>query len=371
MSNLWVHLLFSLSYLAFSYALLQPSSRISHTSNSRIWSTINGDSAGATSPSYNNEEVLSTTPKKNDESIDRSLRFSGISRLYSSPNDLDNGSRETILKRLQYSQVVIFGIGGVGSWIAESLGRSGVGSLVLVDLDDICVSNINRQLHSLSHNVGQSKVEEMKKRLLDINPEINVQTVWDFVNEENVDSIFDSVLRSEGTQKSKNVICIDAIDGSLDKISIINSCVKRQIPIITCGGAAGRTDPTLVRCEDLTKAIQDRLLSTCRTKLRKDYGYSAGSKSNKKRGPRKWNILSVYSEEQIELPDFTDENSSSLRQCDGALGTASFVTATYGMVAASRAVEMIASDKYLVPKKLGIGFRKQHNNTSITTETNK
>ena len=99
------------------------------------------------------------------------LRFGGVARLYANKG---NESPNDILHRLHHSTVAIIGLGGVGSWAAEALCRSGVGNLILVDLDDICVSNTNRQLHALTSTVGQMKIDEMKRRLLDINPRCNV-----------------------------------------------------------------------------------------------------------------------------------------------------------------------------------------------------
>lgn len=145
---------------------------------------------------------------------------------------------------------------------------------------------------------------------------------------------------------------IDAIDGMYEKTALILSCVEHRIPIVTCGGAAGRMDPTQVLVDDLTKVQEDRLLFRCRKLLRQEHGFPkvAIPKPGKKERVRNWRILAVYSTEvQQKVEQKNDE--SSFRTCDGALGTACFVTGTYGFVAASKVVEMIAMDKLVIPKK--------------------
>lgn len=147
---------------------------------------------------------------------------------------------------------------------------------------------------------------------------------------------------------------IDAIDGMYEKTALITSCVEHCVPIVTCGGAAGRMDPTQVVIDDLTKVQEDRLLFKCRKLMRQQYGFPKVPipKKGKNERVRKWRIFAVYSMEvQQKLVQPVDE-SSSLRMCDGALGTACFLTGTYGFVAASKVVEMIAMDKLVVPKKL-------------------
>jgi tRNA A37 threonylcarbamoyladenosine dehydratase len=150
---------------------------------------------------------------------------------------------------------------------------------------------------------------------------------------------------------------IDAIDGMYEKTALILSCVDNRIPIITCGGAAGRMDPTQVVIDDLTKVQEDRLLFKCRKLMRQEHGFPKvpiPSKGKKER-VRNWRIFAVYSmevQQRLAVKKGQDEMvTSSFRTCDGALGTACFVTGTYGFVAASKVVEMIAMDQLVVPKK--------------------
>lgn len=145
---------------------------------------------------------------------------------------------------------------------------------------------------------------------------------------------------------------IDAIDGMHEKTALILSCVENRIPIVTCGGAAGRTDPTKVAIDDLTKVEEDRLLFKCRKVMRQKHGFPKVPVPTKGKTERvrKWRIFAVYSTE-VQQRAAQREGESSFRTCDGALGTACFLTGTYGFVAASKVVEMIAMDDLVVPKK--------------------
>ena len=327
------------------------------TSSWRLYSTSQSQ--------YNGKTIDSSDYEDSSLLNERNLRFSGVGRLYtesssSSPSGLEHLD---VIDRLQASNVVVVGLGGVGSWAAEALCRSGVGNLTLIDLDDICISNSNRQIHTLTSSVGKMKIDVMKERLLQINPECKITLIHDFVSSDNVDDILKSV--------GPVTACLDAIDGSKEKTALIAGCCRHGIPIVTCGGSAGRTDPTKFVCNDLTRVTGDPLLNSCRSNLRKFYGFEEGKKFRDVNGdqnklPRKWKIHAVYSTEpQKSIPEGSD--SSSLRRCDGALGTACFVTGAAGFVAAGRVVEMIATNKLRPPKSfrppsinkdMGVGGRK-------------
>jgi tRNA A37 threonylcarbamoyladenosine dehydratase len=194
----------------------------------------------------------------------------------------------------------------------------------------------------------------MKERLLDINPYCNVTLIHDFVTVTNANELLASL--------TTVTACIDAIDGMYEKTSLLLACVKLGIPIVTCGGAAGRSDPTKIVCNDITKVTDDRLLFKCRKLMRQKYGFPkvpiVNNKTNNSGGGsssgriRTWKIHAVYSTEVVvqqqqqqimsmdNNEDKDDDNSmsstsssssSSFRTCDGALGTASFVTGTYGL----------------------------------------
>jgi tRNA threonylcarbamoyladenosine dehydratase len=274
---------------------------------------------------------------------ERHLRFASVGKLYG--KSTSDTSHLDILERLNLATVVVVGLGGVGSWAAEALCRSGVGNLILIDLDDICISNTNRQVHALSTTVGRMKTNEMKRRILEINPECNVTLIHDFVTTGNVQGIFEIL--------EKPTAVLDAIDGSTEKSALLATCADLSIPVVTCGGAAGKIDPTNIVCDDLTRAVGDKLLGTCKKFLRKHHGFERGLAFHEQKTlkpVRKWNIAAVYSlEKQKDLP--LGEDPSSLRRCDGALGTACFVTGSYGFVAAARIVDMIANDRLVLPTR--------------------
>jgi len=311
----------------------------------------------------------------NDEDV--SLRFSGVGRLYQQDinddkinDDVNNNNDDVniaassphmeIVHKLSNSTVAIVGIGGVGSWAAEAIARSGIGNIILIDLDDICTSNINRQLHALSSTVGKMKIDEMAKRLLEINPNCNITLLHDFIGVDNAESIVASLSQEQNVD-----VILDAIDGTEEKSALIAAACRNGVPIVCCGGAAGRVDPSLIVCDDLSTSSQCRLLFWCKKQLRDKYKLfpkvipKKGAKLKSVR-VRKWRIWSVYSQEVINDKRGGRGNGAgdgagvggSLRTCDGFLGTACFVTGTYGFVAASKVVSMLANDELVKPKIL-------------------
>ena len=165
-------------------------------------------------------------------------RFGGTRRLY--------GNSEVEI--LRAAHVCVIGIGGVGSWAAEALARSGIGELTLIDMDDVCVTNINRQIHAMTGTVGQSKIEVMAERIKLINPECKVNLIDDFITPDNIreyiDGRFDYIL--------------DAIDSMKPKAALLAYCKSNKFKVITTGGAGGQIDPTQIQITDLTKTIQTR-----------------------------------------------------------------------------------------------------------------
>ena len=191
---------------------------------------------------------------KNSTMADR--RFASVARVYG----------EAGCQRLWQSHVVVVGIGGVGSWAAEALARSGVGRLTLIDLDHVAESNINRQVHALTSTLGAAKVEVMAQRIRDISPDISVHPVDEFI---------------EPGQEAQLIpadadLVIDAIDAVAAKASLIAWCVANDKPVIACGAAGGRTDPLQLRVEDLSRTTGDALLSAVRARLRRHHGFPRG-----------------------------------------------------------------------------------------------
>ncbi len=259
---------------------------------------------------------------------DYSLRFGGIARLY--------GQKGADI--IGQASICVIGIGGVGSWVAESLARNGIGNITLIDLDDICVTNINRQIHALSATVGQSKVEVMAERISQINPDCNVTQVEDFITLENIRELitanFDYI--------------VDAIDSVQVKSALIAHCKRNKIPLITIGGAGGQTDPSKIAITDLSQTYQDPLLSKVRNQLRREYNFSRNVK-------RKFSIDAVFSSQQLVYPD-NEGNVCHAKQgsdgamrldCSGGFGAATHVTASFAFFAVGRVMDK------LLKKKLG------------------
>lgn len=242
-------------------------------------------------------------------------RFGGIARLYG----------DAMVERLRRARVAVIGLGGVGSWTVEALVRTGVGHLTLVDLDEVCVTNTNRQIHALSHTVGQSKARVLAERAQAIAPSVVVDTVEDFFTASSIEAI----LGAEGDAPRFDVV-VDAIDSFKNKTLLLDACRVRSLKTVVVGGAGGRMDPTQVRLDDISRSEGDRLLSMLRKRLRQKHGF-----------PRKgkWGIPCVFSSETQVRPE--GEGSARL-DCHSGFGAVSFVTGTFGFFAAKAAVDLIA-----------------------------
>lgn len=253
-------------------------------------------------------------------------RFGGVARLV---------GREG-LERLAAAHVAVVGVGGVGSWAVEGLARSGVGALTLIDLDDVCVTNINRQLPALDGQIGRPKVSVLAERVRLINPGCRVEAAQEFFTAT-------SAPRLLGTGFD---FLIDAIDNMTNKALLVASCAERGIPVLTVGAAGGRSDPTRIRTGDLGEASGDELLRLVRKKLRRDHGFAAGAH----KGITRMGVRCVWSNESPVFPraDGTcaaePEPGGSLElDCESGFGTAVFVTGAFGLAAAGEAVRAIAA----------------------------
>lgn len=253
-------------------------------------------------------------------------QFLGTQRLYSKMG----------LRALTEATVTIVGIGGVGSWVAEALARTGVGRLVLVDLDDICVSNINRQVQANLDTVGRLKIEEMATRIKTINSSCDVKLVVDFVSKENIAEIL----------ATKTDFVVDAFDNARVKAALIYYCKRNKIKVITTGGAGGQLDPLKITVGDLSRSWQDPLSAKVRNELRRNFGYSKNPK-------RRFGIECVYSTEQLLYPKQDgsvgfDKNSGekgARLDCAEGIGAGVVVTSTFAMVTASRVINQIVGIK--------------------------
>jgi tRNA A37 threonylcarbamoyladenosine dehydratase len=233
------------------------------------------------------------------------------------------------LKRLKNSKVAIFGIGGVGSFAVEGLARSGIGNFVLVDDDTICLTNLNRQIHALTSTVGKSKVEVMKDRILEINPDAKVETHMELYNAKSADRLL----------SDSYSYVVDAIDMVTAKLDLIVRCKERGIPIISCMGTGNKLNPLMLELTDIHKTSMCPLAKVIRTQL-------------SKRGIK--DLLVVYSQEQPVKPEFTPETDCKAgcicvnkdRTCvvrHQVPGSVSFVPSVAGLIMAGEVVKRLAS----------------------------
>lgn len=250
-------------------------------------------------------------------------RFSGVDRLY---------GRGSVV-RLAQAHVAVVGVGGVGSWSVEALARSGVGRLTLIDPDDVCVSNTNRQLHALDGAFGASKVDVLARRCKAINPAIDVRTVASFLTPANLGELLDGGYDA----------VLDACDSFRVKVEMIAWCRRRKQPLIVVGSAGGRIDPTRIQVRDLSRTEHDALLSLIRKKLRQDFAFPRNR-------DRYFGVPAVFSLENVRYPQSdgtvcgtrpADADAGFRLDCGAGLGAAMHVTASFGMVAAGKVIEKL------------------------------
>ncbi len=244
------------------------------------------------------------------------------------------------MKRLADAHIMVIGLGGVGSFAAESLARSGVGKLTLVDFDEICITNFNRQLHALSGLVGEKKATVMADRLSKINPGATIVPIVNFYNERLSDEIL-------GPPDQKPTLVIDAIDSITSKCHLLATCKKRDIPVLSSMGTGGRLDPAQIKTDDLSRTHNDSLARSVRQILRQSHGFPDKGE---------FGITAVFSTEEPTKPFelhydggkgfrcVCPQKDNEFFNCDNRnliWGNASFVTGAVGMHLASLAVRRI------------------------------
>lgn len=221
------------------------------------------------------------------------------------------------INKLHNSKVIVFGIGGVGSFVVEALTRAGVGNLILVDNDTICISNLNRQIHATQATVGMIKVETMKERVISINPKCNVEAKQVFITADNISEIIPSDVD----------YVVDAIDTVTSKLALAEYCYKNNINIISSMGTGNKMDPTQFRVSDVFKTKVCPLAKVMRHELRK-------------RGVKKLKV--VYSEEMPMTPDKGRAVPSAKRQTPGSI---SFVPPVAGMIIGGEVIKDLTGIK--------------------------
>ncbi|MBS4199772.1 tRNA threonylcarbamoyladenosine dehydratase [Bacillus sp. FJAT-49732] len=232
------------------------------------------------------------------------------------------------LELLKNSTVAILGIGGVGTFAAEALARTNIGKIILVDKDDVDITNVNRQLIALLSTVGQPKADLMKKRIEDINPECEVVALKMFYTEETYETFFEH----------KPDFVVDASDTISYKIHLIKECLKREIPIISSMGAANKMDPTRLMIKDIFKTHTDPIAKVIRTRLRKE-GIKKG-------------IPVVFSDEspiviREDVRKTVGKDESEIRKAQMPPSSNAFVPSSVGLIMASYVVREILKDIHI------------------------
>lgn len=282
-----------------------------------------------TAPTTRADDPLAPATAELGERYVLHRRFDRLGRLVGDP----------AMERLFATHAMVVGVGGVGSYAAEMLARSGVGRLTLIDFDEVCVTNVNRQLHALQGTVGRRKVDELAARFARVNPKAEVEAIPAF---------YDEGSSSELLDRGPDYV-IDAIDSVTAKAHLIASCLARGLPVISSTGSGGRLDPTAIRVADLADVSGDPLARHLRKLLRSKYGLEGDAKA----GP--FGVPAVYSiepaREPVELAydggegfrcvcpqGRAPDRPFSCERRNRIYGTAGFVTGAFGFACASRVV---------------------------------
>ena len=224
--------------------------------------------------------------------------------------------KEEGIERLQSANILIVGLGGVGSFAAEFLVRSGIGNLTIIDGDTVDITNINRQLPALNSTIGKNKTDVVAERILDINPEINLKKINEFLEPERMEEIL--------TQEKFDYV-LDCIDSLSPKLALIITCKRKKIKLVSAMGAGGKTDPSKVIVRDISKTNNCFLAKQIRKKLKKEQIHKG--------------FRCVFSTE------IQDENS--LKMTDGSnykksfYGTISYMPAIFGLYAAAEVIRFL------------------------------
>lgn len=291
----------------------------------------NQESATALNSTQNTSPELQQPPE-NEYVLHR--RFDRMGRLVGDQS----------MKKLMSSHVMVIGLGGVGSWAAEALARSGVGQITVIDFDEICITNANRQIHALQGLVGKKKAEVMGERLRKINPQAVVNVIPEFYNAEN----------SAMMLANRPDYIVDAIDNLTAKAHLLATCVQQGIEVVTSAGSAAKMDPLRIQKVDLADTHTCPMAQQLRKILRQKYDFPE----------KKFGIQCVFSDELVMQPEelFYDKGmgfkcvcpqKNDLHGCDNRnmiYGSASFVTGAFGLAMASH----IVNDIYKKIKTAGL-----------------
>ena len=229
------------------------------------------------------------------------------------------------------AHVYVIGVGGVGSWVAEALARTAVGTITLIDLDVLVASNVNRQLPALDSTFGQSKIGAMATRVHEINPKVTLNLIDDFLTVENVAALLPSREEAKAaTAQGKPIVILDCVDDMSAKLAIALHCRFNKLKLVCAGGAGGKIDPSQIKVSDLKDSYQDPLLAKLRNKLRHEKGINSALKD-------KFGIKCVYSTE----PPRVDKSCQTGGLHCGGYGSAVVVTSVVAMIMVSEALQLL------------------------------
>ena len=274
-------------------------------------------------------EDVTRTEELSEDNVQYERRFQGTRTLYGT----------AAVTTFADAHVYVIGVGGVGSWAAEALARTAVGTITLIDLDVLVASNVNRQLPALDSTFGESKIAAMATRIREINPKVTLNLIDDFLTVENVATLLPSRDEAKAAiAQGKPMVILDCVDDMNAKLAIALHCRFNKLKLVCAGGAGGKIDPSQIRVSDLRDSYQDPLLAKLRNKLRHEKGINSTLKE-------KFGIKCVYS---TEPPRVDKSCQTGGLQC-GGYGSAVVVTSVVAMIMVSEALQLLIKQAGIKP----------------------
>ena len=283
----------------------------------------------ATNEHHNEQQLASASADMADDAAEQyERRFKGTQTLYGA----------SAVDTFAAAHVYVIGIGGVGSWAAEALARTAVGTITLIDLDVLVASNVNRQLPALDSTFGQSKIAAMATRIREINPKVRLHLIDDFLTPENVAELLPDRAQAKAAAQKNPIVILDCVDDMNAKLAISLHCRFNKLKLVCAGGAGGKIDPSQIKVSDLRDSYQDPLLAKLRNKLRHEKGINSALKE-------KFGIKCVYSTE----PPRVDKSCQTGGLHCGGYGSAVVVTSVVAMLMVSEALQLLLKQAAVKP----------------------
>jgi len=282
-----------------------------------------------TNEHHNEQQLASASADMADDADEQyERRFKGTQTLYGA----------SAVDTFAAAHVYVIGVGGVGSWAAEALARTAVGTITLIDLDVLVASNVNRQLPALDSTFGQSKIAAMATRIREINPKVRLHLIDDFLTPENVAELLPSRAQAKAVAQKNPIVILDCVDDMNAKLAISLHCRFNKLKLVCAGGAGGKIDPSQIKVSDLRDSYQDPLLAKLRNKLRHEKGINSALKE-------KFGIKCVYSTE----PPRVDKSCQTGGLHCGGYGSAVVVTSVVAMLMVSEALQLLLKQAAVKP----------------------